>query len=169
MEDISYMMVGLLILLFAVTVGEDIWNKGRYPKKINEYISIGISRKNKIAMISWIIVMIVCMCSDRDIDIKVFWIGLSILFIYEYAKQDIIFDEGIGEKSLLGIRICKIKWEQVETYKRTYKDEIVMEYIKLYRISSNKKNKKYSMYSAEKKIDLFYEELGKYIKEKELS
>lgn len=169
MEDISYTMVGLLVLLFVVTVGEDIWDKVRYPKKINEYISIGISRKNKIGMISWIILMIVWVCSERDIATKVMWIGVSALFIYEYTKQDIIFNEGIGEKSLLGIRICKIKWEQVENYKRTYKDEIVIEYIKLYRIIPNKKNKKYRMYSAEKKIDLFYEELGKYMKEKEAS
>lgn len=90
MEDISYTMVGLLVLLFVVTVGEDIWDKVRYPKKINEYISIGISRKNKIGMISWIILMIVWVCSERDIATKVMWIGVSALFIYEYTKQDII-------------------------------------------------------------------------------
>lgn len=163
MDDIDYVMTGIagigIILIFV----KGFWDRIENRVKSNQYTVIGISRVNKMWVIGFTMLGIINLYTSRDISDQVFWVGLMLFYIYQCSVKDIILEQGIGQRCILGIKICKIKWEQIESYKRTYRDKIVIEYV-----NENGKDKKYNMHINEKRIDIFYNKLKEYIREKEI-
>lgn len=168
MDDTEYIMIGIWLIILVIIIGKDLWETHRDKIKCREYINLGLSRGKKIMSIFWGGMGILWadsirgnLRSGKNISSGVVWVGLSIIWIYRYTKLDLVFEGGIGEKDIFGRVICKIKWEQIEGYKRTYQDEIVIDYR-----DKNNKNKKYSIYLNNEKINLLYNELEKHIKNK---
>lgn len=163
MKGIDYILLVIFIILIGAIYIKEIVGYMKNRIKCKEYTNVGNSRTDKMWLVVFSILLILQFAVDQEIQNKAGWIGLSLLWIYRCSKTTILIETGIGQKNIFNMKERIIKWEQVESYKRTFIDEVEIEYK-----HKNDKIRKYNLHTSRKKIELLYEHLKKYVSEKEV-